>query len=67
MPYIFALTGGEAVADALDFSDALTTSLGGVSTSFGKYAIIAIPIALAIWAAPKAVRIVMKFFNSLTN
>lgn len=61
-----AAEGADATA-ALDFSDALTTALTNVSTTFGKYAIIAIPIALAIWGAPKAIRIVMKFFSSLTH
>ena len=46
-----------AGVSAIDFSDALTAGLNGVQ----------IPVALAIWAAPKAVRLVMKFFNSLTH
>lgn len=60
----------EAAVDAstaLDFSEPLTTALGNVASTFGKYALIAIPIGLGIWAAPKAIRIVMKFFNSLTH
>lgn len=67
MPYIYALAADGVGSAALDFSDALTTSLGNVSSSFGKYALIAIPIGLGIWAAPKAVKIVMKFFNALTH
>lgn len=68
MNLIFALTGGEVAADAaLDFSEPLTSALGNVASSFGKYALIAIPIGLGIWAAPKAVKMIMKFFNSLTH
>ena len=52
---------------ALDFSDVLTTALTGLQSDFAKYAVIAVPIGVAIWAAPKAVRLVMKFFNSLTH
>lgn len=54
-------------ATALDFSDSLTTGLGNITSSYGKYALIAIPIALSIWAAPKAIKLIMKFFNSLTH
>lgn len=52
---------------ALDFSSALTASLNGISSDFAKYALIAVPIALGIWAAPKVIKIVMKFFNALTR
>lgn len=56
-----------AGVSAIDFSDALTAGLNVVQGDYAKYAVIAIPVALAIWAAPKAVRLVMKFFNSLTH
>lgn len=56
-----------AGVSAIDFSDALTAGLNVVQSDYAKYAVIAIPVALAIWAAPKAVRLVMKFFNSLTH
>lgn len=67
MPYIFALATEGAADAALDFSEPLTSALGNVASSFGKYALIAIPIGLGIWAAPKAVKMIMKFFNSLTH
>lgn len=66
MNTVMALTEG-ATAVSLDFSDALSTALGSIQTDFAKYALIAIPVGLAIWGAPKAVRMVMKFFNSLTH
>lgn len=50
-----------------DFSDALTTALTNISTGFGKYVLIAIPIGLGIWGAPKAIQIVKRFFNALTH
>lgn len=55
------------VSTSLDFSNAITTSLNGISADFAKYALIAVPIALGIWAAPKVIKIVMKFFNALTH
>ncbi len=63
---VMALSGGTTPA-TLDFSDALTSSLNGISADFAKYAVIAIPIALAIWAGPKVLKIVMRFFSSLTH
>ncbi len=71
MPYALATvaalaeTGTGAVS--LDFSDALTTALGNISGDFGKYALIAIPIGLAIWGAPKAIGMVKKFFSALSR
>lgn len=65
--YALASAGVDTASTALDFSDALTTSLGNVATTFGKYALIAIPIGLGIWAAPKALKLVMKFFNALSH
>ena len=56
-----------AGASSIDFSEALTSGLNGVQADYAKYALIAIPVGLAIWAAPKAVKLVMKFFNSLTH
>ena len=56
-----------AEAVSLDFSDALTTALNGIKGDFGKYAAIAIGTGLAIWGAPKAIRLVMKFFSALTH
>lgn len=63
---MFAEAAVEA-STALDFSEPLTTGLSNISSSYGKYALIAIPIALGIWAAPKAIKLIMKFFNSLTH
>lgn len=57
----------ETGTTSLDFSDVFTTALNGISSDFAKYAVIAVPIALGIWAAPKVIKIVMKFFNSLTH
>lgn len=61
------LTSEAAGALSLDFSDVLTTALNGISGDFAKYAMIAVPIAVGIWAAPKVIKIVMKFFNALTH
>ncbi|MCM1237627.1 MAG: hypothetical protein NC489_46790 [Ruminococcus flavefaciens] len=52
---------------SLDFSDALTTSFNAISASYGKYILIAIPIGLGIWGAPMALKLVKKFFSSLTR
>lgn len=72
MPYILTTIGALAETGAtstvnLDFSDALTTSLTGILTDYGKYALIAIPIGLSIWGAPKAISMVKRFFNSLSR
>ena len=56
-----------AEAVSLDFSDALTTALNSIKGDFGKYAAIAIGAGLAIWGAPKAIKLVMKFFSALTH
>lgn len=61
------LSEGTSAASALDFTEPFTTALNGISSDFAKYALIAIPIALSIWAGPKVIKIVMKFFNSLTR
>lgn len=63
---VMALSGG-ATPVSLDFSDTITSSLNGISSDFAKYAMIAVPIAIGIWAAPKVIRIVMRFFSSLTH
>lgn len=63
---VMALEAG-AAAVSLDFSDTITSSLNGISADFAKYAVIAVPIALGIWAAPRVIRIVMRFFSSLTH
>lgn len=71
MPNVLATIGALAETGAttvsLDFSDALTTSLNGILTDYGKYAVIAIPIGLSIWGAPKAIILVKRFFNALTK
>lgn len=71
MPYVLATIGALAETGAstvnLDFSDALTTSLTGILADYGKYALIAIPIGLSIWGAPKAISMVKRFFNSLSR
>ncbi|MBD5516092.1 MAG: hypothetical protein HDR06_15985 [Lachnospiraceae bacterium] len=63
---VMALTGGATPA-SLDFSESITSSLNGISADFAKLALIAVPIALGIWAAPRVVRIVMRFFSALTH
>ena len=65
MPGIMALEA--AASTGLDFSDILTTTLNGISADFVKYVGIAVPIALGIWAGPKVIKIVMRFFSSLTH
>lgn len=57
----------EGASTALDLTNVFTTSLTGIQTDFVKYAAIAIPIGIAIWSAPKVVKLVMKFFNALTH
>ena len=65
---VMALEAGVSTGSlALDFSDALTSSLSGISADYAKYVLIAFPVGFAIWAAPKAIRLVMKFFNALTH
>lgn len=54
-----------AEVTAIDFSTELTAALNGVKADYIKYAGIAIGIGFAIWAAPKAIQLVKKFFNSL--
>lgn len=66
MPNMMVLAAAEG-ATTLDFSDAFTTALQGIQTDFVKYALIAIPIGLAIWAGPQVIKIVMRFFKSLTH
>lgn len=59
--------GSTAVASGIDFTEAFTSSLNFIQSDFAKYALIAIPVALAIWSGPKVLKIVMRFFNSLTH
>lgn len=68
MPELLTLAVfSEGAGASLDFSSALTSALNGIQSDFSKYALIAIPVALAIWAGPKVLKIVMRFFNSLTH
>lgn len=68
MPNIgFMLAESGVSTAALDFSDTFTTALSGINSDFSKYALIAVPVAIGIWAAPKVIKLVMKFFNSLTH
>lgn len=67
MPGIMALAETASTTVSLDFSDVLTTALNGISSDFVKYVGIAVPIALGIWAGPKVIKIVMRFFSSLTH
>lgn len=57
----------ETGVSTLDFSETFTTALNGISSDFAKYALIAVPIGIGIWAAPKVIKMVMKFFNALTR
>lgn len=67
MSDMMVLAAAEGAATALDFTDAFTTALTGIQADFVKYALIAIPIGLAIWAGPQVIKIVMRFFKSLTH
>lgn len=64
---MMVLAAAEGASTTLDFSDAFTTALTGIQSDFIKYALIAIPIGLAIWAGPQVIKIVMRFFKSLTH
>ena len=66
MPGIMALAA-EGAAASLDFSDVLTTALNGMQSDYVKYVAIVVPIAISIWAGPKVIKIVMRFFSSLTH
>lgn len=48
-------------------SDALSTAFNSVTSDFSDYALIAIPIALTIFAIPFGVKLVMKLFKSLAR
>lgn len=61
------LAEAAGAATTIDFSDALTTSLSGIQADYVKYALIAIPVGLAIWGAPKALQMVKKFFSALSR
>lgn len=71
MPYVLATIGALAetgVSTAvIDFSEPLTTSLNAILADYAKYAAIAVPIAFAIWGAPKAIILIKRFFNALTH
>lgn len=71
MPYVLATIGALAETGAstavIDFSEPLTTSLNGILADYSKYAAIAVPIAFAIWGAPKAIILIKRFFNALTK
>lgn len=67
MYLIFALTGGASVASGIDFTEAFTSALNNIQSSFAALAAIAIGVGLAIWGAPKAIQLVKKFFTSLTH
>lgn len=66
MPNMMILAASEG-ATTLDFSSAFTTSLNGIQSDFVKYALIAIPVGLAIWAGPQVIKLVMRFFKALTH
>lgn len=54
-------------AAAIDFTEALTTALNSISSSFSGYATVAIGVGLAIWGAPQALKLVKRFFTALTH
>ncbi len=54
-------------AASLDFTDVLTSALNGISSDYAKYVMIAVPVAIGIWAGPKVIKMIMKFFNALTH
>lgn len=61
------LATAEGAAAGIDFSDAFTTALNNIQSSFGALAAIAIGVGLVIWGAPKGLQLAKKFFNSLTH
>lgn len=67
MPEMMVLAAVEGASNALDFSDILTTCFQGMQSDFLKYVAIAAPIAVSIWAGPKIIKIVMRFFSALTH
>lgn len=72
MLYILATIGaltseGATAVMTIDFTDMLTTSLNGIVSDFGKYALVAGAAALTVWGAPKAIQMVKKFFNALSR
>ncbi|MCM1264340.1 MAG: hypothetical protein NC313_16640 [Butyrivibrio sp.] len=67
MPLSLLEAGAEAASTAIDFTDAFTSSVTGIQADFVKYALIAIPVGLAIWAAPQVIKLVKTFFKSLTH
>lgn len=74
MPYILsfligALTGegaGTSVV-SIDFKDMLTGAVNLITSDFAKYAAVAGTAAFAVWAAPKAIVMVKKFFNAVAR
>ncbi len=67
MPMFATSTLAEGAASGIDFTEAFTTALNNIQTSFAALAAIAIGVGLAIWGAPKAIQLVKKFFNGLTH
>lgn len=61
------LEAGSAVASGIDFSEAFTSTIQGIQSDYVKYALIAIPVGLAIWGAPQVIKLVKSFFKSLTH
>lgn len=61
------LEAGTTAASGIDFTEAFTSSITGIQGDFVKYALIAIPVGLAIWAAPQVIKLVKTFFKSLTH
>lgn len=64
-----ALTGegaGTSVV-SIDFTDMLKGAVNQITGDFGTYAAIAGTAAFAVWAAPKAIVMVKKFFNAVSR
>lgn len=64
---MLSLLEAGAATTAIDFTESFTSSVQGISADFVKYAAIAIPVGLGIWSAPQVIKLVMRFFKSLTH
>ena len=60
-------TLAEGAASGIDFTEAFTTAINNIQTSYAGLATIAIGVGLTIWGAPKAIQLVKRFFSSLTR
>ncbi len=57
----------EETVEATSIVDMLETAFTTVQTNFTDYVAVAIPIALAVWAVPVAIRLVKRLFSSVIS